>query len=41
MAMPILFVVANFFAHNNRMLNAGFRVQRNFSNVVYEKMCRK
>jgi len=41
MAMLILFVVFNFFVHINRLMNAGFLVQKNFSNTVYQKMCRK
>jgi len=33
MAVPVLFVFTLFF-HINRMLNAGFLVQKNFSSVV-------
>ena len=36
MAMLILFVVF-LFVHINRLLNAGFLVQKNFSNTVYQK----
>jgi len=35
----ILFVVSVFVVHINRMLNAVFFVQENFSNVVYNKIC--
>jgi len=35
MALLILSVVFIFVIHVNRMLNAGFFVQKNFSNVVY------
>jgi len=40
MAMLILFVESNLFAHINRILNAGFLVEKNFSNVhvVYQKV---
>jgi len=37
MAMLILFVVSTFFVHIYRLLNAVFFVQKNFSDVLYQK----